>query len=125
MAPHVRLGDPLTDESCAAAVPDIDPGTGPHTDDPGTPTPSPPGRPWDARRAARAGSLRSDDHLPDPEDLSDSGRRDGWTAQRQRAFLEALAEGHSVEDACRIVGMTHQSAYALRRRAAGAAFALG
>ncbi|HEX7784302.1 MAG TPA: hypothetical protein VF509_15995, partial [Sphingobium sp.] len=34
-------------------------------------------------------------------------------------------EGHSVEAACRIVGMTHQSAYNFRRRATGAAFALG
>jgi len=52
-------------------------------------------------------------------------RTDGWTAARQRSFLESLAEGHSVEAACRIVGMTHQSAYNFRRRAAGAAFALG
>ena len=59
--------------------------------------------------------------LPAPE----SRRADGWTAERQRLFLESLAEGHSVEAACRIVGLTHQSAYAFRRRAAGAAFALG
>lgn len=52
-------------------------------------------------------------------------RTDGWTAERQRDFLSAIAEGHTVEAACRLVGMTHQSAYAFRRRAAGATFALG
>ena len=52
-------------------------------------------------------------------------RQDGWTPERQRAFIEAIAEGHTVSDACRLVGMTKQSAYAFRKRAAGAAFALG
>lgn len=52
-------------------------------------------------------------------------RTDGWTAERERDFLSAIAEGHRVEAACRIVGMSHQSAYAFRRRAAGATFALG
>jgi len=52
-------------------------------------------------------------------------RQDGWTPDAQRAFLEAVAEGHTVEAACRIVGLSFQSAYALRRRAAGASFALG
>ncbi|OYX37657.1 hypothetical protein [Sphingomonas sp. 32-62-10] len=52
-------------------------------------------------------------------------RADGWTPDRQRSFLTAVAEGHTVEAACRLVGLTHQSAYAFRRRAAGATFALG
>ena len=52
-------------------------------------------------------------------------RHDGWTPDRQRAFLESIAEGYSVEQACRLVGMAPSSAYALRRRAAGAGFALG
>jgi hypothetical protein len=52
-------------------------------------------------------------------------RHDGWTPERQHAFLSALAEGQTVERACRLVGLTVSSAYALRRRAAGAAFALG
>ncbi|RIA37740.1 hypothetical protein DFR49_3628 [Hephaestia caeni] len=52
-------------------------------------------------------------------------RHDGWTPDRQRAFLENVAEGYSAEQACRIVGMAPSSAYALRRRAAGAAFAIG
>jgi outer membrane biosynthesis protein TonB len=52
-------------------------------------------------------------------------RQDGWTPERQRRFLESIAEGHTVEDACRIVGLSVASAYAFRRRAAGAGFALG
>ncbi|GAA0727730.1 hypothetical protein [Sphingomonas japonica] len=52
-------------------------------------------------------------------------RHDGWTPARQRLFLEAIAEGHSVTSACALVGMAPSSAYALRRRAAGAGFALG
>jgi len=54
-----------------------------------------------------------------------SQRYDGWTPDRQRAFLEAVAEGHTVASACALVGMAPSSAYALRRRAAGAGFALG
>jgi hypothetical protein len=49
-------------------------------------------------------------------------RHDGWTAEKQIAFIEALAETACVEEACRKVGMTPQSAYRLRRRECGAAF---
>lgn len=52
-------------------------------------------------------------------------RHDGWLPEKQRAFLEAVARGLSVEQACRFVGMSVSSAYAFRNRAAGAAFALG
>ena len=52
-------------------------------------------------------------------------RVDGWTPDRQRAFLDFLADGLTVEAACRGVGLTHQSAYALRKRACGAGFSLG
>lgn len=37
-------------------------------------------------------------------------RHDGWTADKQIAFIEALAETACVEEACRRVGMTAQSA---------------
>lgn len=43
-------------------------------------------------------------------------RHDGWTADRQIAFIEALAETACIEEACRRVGVTRQSAYRLRRR---------
>jgi len=49
-------------------------------------------------------------------------RHDGWTAQKQIAFIEALAETACVEDACRRVGMSDTSAYRLRRRPRGAPF---
>ena len=44
-------------------------------------------------------------------------RDDGWTPSRQRAFLEALASCGSVSAAARSIGMSRESAYALRRRA--------
>ena len=50
-------------------------------------------------------------------------RDDGWTAQRQRDFLENLASCGSVSAAARSVGMSRESAYALRRRAGARAFA--
>ena len=43
-------------------------------------------------------------------------RHDGWTAQKQIAFIEALAETACVEHACRRVGMSDSSAYRLRLR---------
>lgn len=51
-------------------------------------------------------------------------RHDGWTPERQRAFLDALAACGVVADACRVVGMGRDSAYDLRKRAEGRAFAL-
>ena len=49
-------------------------------------------------------------------------RHDGWTPVRQVEFLVALSETACVEDACRAVGMSPASAYALRRRIEAAAF---
>ncbi|QYE34383.1 hypothetical protein KZX46_16595 [Polymorphobacter sp. PAMC 29334] len=43
-------------------------------------------------------------------------RHDGWTKQKQVGFINALAETGCVTDACRAVGMSTESAYALRRR---------
>jgi len=63
------------------------------------------------------------DHLRDAK--GNHLRHDGWTSDRRRDFLAHLADGHTVEDACRLVGKSPSSAYALRRRADGAAFALG
>jgi hypothetical protein len=50
-------------------------------------------------------------------------RHDGWTPERQIAFLEALAACGVVTDACRHAGLSAQSAYAFRNRRAGRAFA--
>lgn len=54
-----------------------------------------------------------------------SRRHNGWTPDRQRAFLEYLAQGLTVSDAATLVGLSAASAYAFRARAAGAAFAVG
>lgn len=51
-------------------------------------------------------------------------RHDGWTTERQVAFLRALAATHSIAAAAREVGMTRQSAYRLRARLKGEPFDL-
>lgn len=57
--------------------------------------------------------------------VPDATRYDGWTAEKQKRFLTALSRGHNVGQACAIVDMSRQSAYALRTSAKGAAFRLG
>ena len=49
-------------------------------------------------------------------------RHDGWTPEKQIAFIEALADCACVEEACKRVGMSRQTAYTLRRRPCGRAF---
>lgn len=49
-------------------------------------------------------------------------RSDGWTVEKQYAFVEALAETGVVEQACRRVGMSRTSADNLRRKPQGAQF---
>jgi hypothetical protein len=49
-------------------------------------------------------------------------RRDGWTPERQRGFIEALAATACVEDAARAVGMSATSAYNLCARPDAVAF---
>lgn len=50
-------------------------------------------------------------------------RSDGWKPEIQRAFIEALADTGSVASACRMVGRSERSAYALRRHPQAAEFA--
>ena len=50
-------------------------------------------------------------------------RKDGWTAERQLRFLDALARTRSVTKAAAFVGMSRESAYRLRARRDGALFA--
>lgn len=50
-------------------------------------------------------------------------RADGWSPQKQRAFIGELADCGSVEQAARSVHMTRAGAYALRRAPGGEAFA--
>lgn len=49
-------------------------------------------------------------------------RFDGWTPERQRGFIEALAETGSPKHAARTVGMTPEGAYLLRRHPEGEEF---
>jgi len=48
-----------------------------------------------------------------------------WTPAAQRRFVAVLAQTGSVQQACDAARMTRASAYRLRRRAAGRAFATG
>ena len=61
---------------------------------------------------------------PQPPVLTSSRESNGWTIQRQRAFLEMLAQCGYVDRAAGLVGMTRQSAYYFRQSAAGRAFDL-
>ena len=49
-------------------------------------------------------------------------RHDGWTAERQVAFVEKLADCGSITAACKHVGMSRESVRQLRRRYDGRAF---
>jgi hypothetical protein len=44
-----------------------------------------------------------------------TNRHDGWTPERQKAFVETLADTGSVRRAARMVNMSQANAYALRR----------
>ena len=50
-------------------------------------------------------------------------RLDGWTEEKQRRFIEVLADTGQVGLAAKAVGMTRETAYRLRRSEHGAAFA--
>ncbi len=50
-------------------------------------------------------------------------RHDGWTPERQHAFLLALTATGSVSAAARMVGLTRKSAYQLRKRLGAESFA--
>ena len=49
-------------------------------------------------------------------------RHDGWTPERQRGFIAALADTGSVRAAAHAVNMTPEGAYLLRRHPEGAGF---
>ncbi len=50
-------------------------------------------------------------------------RHDGWTAARQFRFIDILAATRSITRACRAVGMSTVTAYALRKRPGAESFA--
>lgn len=59
---------------------------------------------------------------PEFEPAQTRPRFDGWTAERQATFIQALAESACVTEACAAVGMSPRSAYALRARADAVSF---
>ena len=59
------------------------------------------------------------DFIPVPT----AARHDGWTPDRQRGFITALAQHGGVAAAARAVGMTPQTARRLRKRAGAEGFA--
>ncbi|HYJ31484.1 MAG TPA: hypothetical protein VEW25_14225 [Allosphingosinicella sp.] len=63
------------------------------------------------RRSVPAGALP--DFTPVPRK---SPRHDGWTPERQRAFIEALADTGCVAIAARMVNMSQAGVYQLRRQ---------
>jgi len=50
-------------------------------------------------------------------------RHDGWNADDQLRFILKLSRGALVDEACRDLGHSRQSAYSLRRRAEANSFA--
>jgi len=67
--------------------------------------------------------MASSPKLPIPfEPVPVRPRHDGWTAERQIAFIEKLADCGSISAAARHVGMSRESARKLRRRPCGRAF---
>lgn len=69
-----------------------------------------------------------DAHGHDPDDyvwipVPRKRRHDGWTPEKQREFIKTLADTGSVVGAVRSVGLSKQSAYALRRSKGAEGFA--
>lgn len=75
-------------------------------------------KPISAERIAGGGSPREITFQPVPL----RARHDGWTVERQIAFVEKLADCGSISAACRHVGMSRESVRRLRRRPFGRAF---
>jgi len=63
-----------------------------------------------SRRRKRRGTLPAFTPVP-----RQTARHDGWTPERQRLFIEALADTGSVRAAAHAVNMTPEGAYQLRR----------
>ena len=73
--------------------------------------------PRETRLPVPAGELP--DFTPVPRQTN---RHDGWTVERQRAFIEALADTGSVKAAAADVNMSAEGAYHLRRQKGATSF---
>lgn len=71
--------------------------------------------------------MKHDHPIPDPVatyiPVTLRARHDGWTADRQRGFLRALADTGCISEAAHATGITPRSAYRLRHHPEGRAFA--
>ncbi|ODU20708.1 MAG: hypothetical protein ABS87_09270 [Sphingomonas sp. SCN 67-18] len=67
-------------------------------------------------RAAAAGTPRQPPSRPAFTPAAPRARHDGWTPEKQVAFIDALAESGCVAEACARVGQSPSTAYRLRRR---------
>ncbi|MGX7895563.1 hypothetical protein [Tsuneonella sp. HG222] len=72
------------------------------------------------RAETRTPVARAD--LPQFEPVPRKPRHDGWTPERQRAFIGALADTGSVKRAARHVNMSPEGAYYLRRQPGSESF---
>jgi hypothetical protein len=61
--------------------------------------------------------------IPDFEIAPTRNQHSGWTAERQRKFIEHLALTGSVGEASALVGLSSRSAYRLRNKAGAESFA--
>ena len=73
----------------------------------------------DKSRPEPAGALSAPAFTPVPRQTT---RHDGWTAERQRAFIEALMATGSVKAAAHAVNMAPEGAYQLRRHPQAGSF---
>lgn len=70
-------------------------------------------------KGSRSKSVPLPAFLPVPRKCA---RHDGWTPERQQGFIEALADTGSVKTAARMMTMTPESAYYLRRQPGAESF---
>ena len=111
-------------EPGTAASPEADPHTA-------AAAPAPPGAPPPPPPPALADPTETGAAPPNGYDPADyrwvpvrrRPRTDGWTEEKQRRFIEVLADTGLVGAAAKAVGMSRETAYRLRRSAHGAAFA--
>ena len=61
--------------------------------------------------------------IPEFDPVPVRARRDGWTPDRQRAFIAALAATHCIDRAAATVGLSRESVYRLRRHPEAGSFA--
>ena len=73
-------------------------------------------------RTPRAEMEAAGHQLPAFDTVPRKFRHDGWTPARQREFIAALADTGSVKRACRMINMSPEGAYALRRHAGAESF---